>query len=117
MSTVQKMLPYFAASGHNLYTKSAYVYLQNMACLEDDHPDVYHSFLEGHHVIRRSNRYWAGLSTDFIIEQVLMRSVKSRGGLTRGRGMTEIERLVWLLSMPACAQVNNAMQTLYWCAI
>jgi len=106
------MLPYFAASGHNLYTKSAYVYLQNMACLEDDHPDVYHSFLEGHHVIRRSNRYWAGLSTDLIIEQVLMRSVKSRGGLTRGRGMTGIQRLVWLLSMPACAQVNNAMQTL-----
>ena len=27
LSTVQEMLPYFAASGHNLYTKSAYVYL------------------------------------------------------------------------------------------
>ena len=83
LSTVQEMLPYFAASGHNLYTKLAYVYLQNMACLEDDHPDVYHSSLEGHHVVRRSNRYWAGLSTDHIIEQVRMRSVKSRGGLTR----------------------------------
>ncbi len=44
LSAVQEMLPYFAASGHNLYNKSAYVYLQNMICLEDDHPDVYTSF-------------------------------------------------------------------------
>ena len=47
-----------------------------------------------------------------MIEQVLMRSVKSQGGLTRGRGMNEIQRLVWLLSMPACVQVNLAIQTL-----
>ena len=34
--------------------------------------------------------------------QVLMRSVKIHGGLTRGRGMTEIQRLVWVLSMCGC---------------
>lgn len=34
------------------------------------------------------------------------------GGLTRGRGMTEIQRLVWLLSMPACADVSHSMQEL-----
>ena len=28
------------------------------------------------HVVRRSNRYWLGLPTDLIIEQVLMRNVK-----------------------------------------
>ncbi|KAG1697184.1 hypothetical protein GQR58_006011 [Nymphon striatum] len=115
LSTVHEMLPYFAASSHNLYTKSAYVYLQDMLCLEDKHPDVYDSFQNGHHVIRRSDRsdrYWRGLSTDLIIEQVLMSSVKSRGGMTRGRGMDETQRLVWLLGMPACAQVNLAMQTL-----
>ncbi len=69
-------------------------------------------FKKEHHVIRRSDRYWSGLSTDLIIEQVLMRSVKSRGGMTRGRGMDETQRLVWLLAMPACAQVNLSMQTL-----
>ncbi|CAC5395671.1 unnamed protein product [Mytilus coruscus] len=42
-----------------------------------------------------------------------MRSVKTAGGLTRGRGMTESQRSVWLMSMPACAQVNQAMQDLY----
>ncbi|KAL8580054.1 hypothetical protein ACOMHN_065103 [Nucella lapillus] len=39
-----------------------------------------------------------------------MRSLKSNGGLTRGSGMGETERLVWLLSMPACAEVNISMQ-------
>ena len=64
------------------------------------------------HVVRRSDRYWAGLSTDLAIEQVLMRSVKTCGGLTRGRGMSESQRLIWLLSMPACADINSAMQNL-----
>ncbi len=41
-----------------------------------------------------------------------MRSMKTTGGLTRGRGMTETQRNVWLLSMPACAEVNSAMQEL-----
>ncbi|XP_063607207.1 uncharacterized protein LOC134781852 [Penaeus indicus] len=55
---------------------------------------------------------WAGLSTDLVIEQVLMRSMKTSGGLTRGRGMTERQRLTWLLSMPACGEVNRALQEL-----
>ena len=63
-------------------------------------------------MIRRSNRLWAGLSSDLVIEQVLMRSLKTSGGLTRGRGMTENQRLLWLLSRPACAEVNQAMQEL-----
>ena len=104
------MLPYFAAAGHNLYAKSAYLYLQNMQKLEGDHPVVFKQFQEGHHVVRRSDRYWAGLSTDLVIEQVLMRSLKTQGGLTRGRGMSETQRLIWLLSMPACAEMNCAMQ-------
>ena len=39
-----------------------------------------------------------------------MRSIKTTGGLTRGRGMTDIQLLVWLLSMPACADVSHSMQ-------
>ena len=47
-----------------------------------------------------------------IIEQVLMRSIKTTGGLTRGTGMTESQRLMWLPSTPAYAQVNCTMQEL-----
>lgn len=112
LASVRQMLPYFAASGHNLYAKSAYLYLQKMDELQNTHPEVYNSFQNGLHVIRRSDRYWAGLSPDLVIEQVLMRSVKASGGLTRGRGMSEIQRTVWVLSMPARAEVNFAMQDL-----
>ena len=112
LQAVSEMLPYLAASGHNNYTKSALLYLQRMSHLREDHPEVYQLFQDGLHVIRRSDRYWAGLSSDLVIEQVLMRSMKTSGGLTRGRGMTEQQRVIWSLAMPACAEVNRAMQEL-----
>ena len=71
--------------------------------------DVYRKFEAGFHVVRRSNRLWAGLSTDLVIAQVLMRSLKTSGGLTRGHGMSEGQRVIWLLSMPACADMSHAM--------
>jgi len=107
LQVLQEMLPYMAASGHNLYVKSIYLYLQHMAPLSSDKV-----FEDGLHVVRRSDRFWAGLSTDLFIEQVLMKSIKSTGGLTRGRGMDETQRLIWLLSSPQCAEINHAMQEL-----
>ena len=83
-----------------------------MQNLQETHPEVYRHFEEAYHVIRRSDRYWAGFSADMIIELVLMRSLKTTCGLTRGGGMTESQRLVWLHSIPACSQVHYAMQEL-----
>ena len=107
MKTIQNMLLYLEASGHNRYTKSARVYLQQMANLKEEHPYVRQRFKDGLHVIRRSDRMWAGLSSDLIIEQVLMRSMNTSGELTRGRGVTEQQRLLWLLLMQACSAVNH----------
>lgn len=89
LRTLTEMLPYLAAAGHNLYVKCARLYLQEMASLPNDHPDVHEKFMSGYHSVRRSDRFWGGLSTDLIIEQVLMRSVKTSGGLTRGKGINE----------------------------
>lgn len=50
---------------------------------------MHKQFLDEKHVIRCTDRFWAGLSTDLAIEQVLLRSLKTSGGLTRGRGITE----------------------------
>ena len=83
-----------------------------MANLPNDNPVVHQHFVEGLHVARRSDRAWAGLSTDLMIEQVLMRSMRTSGCLTLDRGMTEQQRLTCLLAMPACAEVNIAMQEL-----
>ena len=97
-SAISDMLPYFAASGHHLYAKSAYLYLQQMQNISITHPATYQSFKDGYNVVRRSDKFWAGIGTDLMIEQELMRSVKSIGGLTHGRGMTELQRTKWLLS-------------------
>ena len=110
LQAVKDMLPFFAASRHSLYAQSAYIYLQTMSNLHEIHPYVYAKFQEGYHDVRRSDRLWAGLSTDLAIEQVLMRSLETTGGLTWERGMTELQRTVWLLSTPGCAEVNRAMQ-------
>ena len=64
---------------------------------------------QGFHAVHRSNRYWEGLWTDLVIEQVMMRSIKSQGGLPRGRGITESVRLQWILSMHKCAGIHEAM--------
>ena len=45
---------------------------------------LYQKLIDGFHVVRRSDRKWAGLSTDLVIEQVLMRSMKTSGGLRKG---------------------------------
>ena len=41
-----------------------------------------------------------------------MRSLKTTGGLTRGRGMSEYQRALWLLSSPICAEVTQSLQIL-----
>ena len=60
LTTLYRMLPFFGAAGHNLYLKSAYVYLQQMLNLPQTSPLVHEGFMQGNHVIRRSDRYWAG---------------------------------------------------------
>ena len=106
------MLPYFAASGHNNYLKSSYIYLQQMYELPNSHPSVHHNFSKGLFVVRRSNRQWAGIPMDQIIEQCLMQNLKTSGGLTHGGGFSEIERHVWTLSMPTCVALHQSMQKL-----
>ena len=49
---------------------------------------------------------------DLVIEQTLMRSIKGRGGLTRGRGVGDSKRTVWLKTMTECARVKSFLTTL-----
>jgi len=87
---VVRMLNLFAATGHINYAKSDRLYLQLMLELPTEFPWLHEMFsTQVFHVVCRSNRYWAGWWTDLVIEQVMMQSIKSRGGLTRGRGLTK----------------------------
>ena len=112
LNAVTALLNLFAATCHIHYAKSARLYVQEMRKLPSTHPWLHQKCVEGYYTVRRSERLWVGLWTDIVIEQVLMRSLKSRGGLTRGRGMTEIVRQQWVYSMHACAAIHDAMTSL-----
>ena len=109
LEATKEMLNLFAATGHINYAKSARLYVQQMIDLQNSNPWLHHKFEQGMHAIRRSNRNWAGLWPDLVIEQTLMRSIKTRGGLTRGRGMTDDVRNLWVLSLSDCASIHQAM--------
>ena len=64
-------------------------------------------FFEEYHTVRRSERQWAGLWTDIVIEQFQIRSLKSGCDLTRGRGMIDNVRQQWLYSTQACAAIHD----------
>ena len=67
----------------------------------------------GFHVVRRTEgRVWAGLSPDLVIEQTLMRSLKSAGGLKRGTGFKVVQCNAYLFSPAACAEISAAVQKL-----
>lgn len=113
LSSLSHMVPIFAAAGHSNYAKCSRLYLQMMMKLTITHPSIYDKFVRCKmHTVRRSDRFWAGISTDMAIEQVYMRSVKSRGGLTHGRGLSDSVRLMWIQTMHSCAAVHSSLLTL-----
>lgn len=106
-----KLLNLFAATGHVRYAKSARLYLLLMNDLPSTFRDLHEQLIhKRYHVVKRSNRFWNGIWTDLVIGQVLMRSLKTRGGLTCGRGTTENVVLTWVHNMHVCAQVHVAVR-------
>lgn len=69
--------------------RSAYICVKGMNKLQNTHPDVYVAFHKGFHEIRRSNKFCTCLSSDLVIEQTLMISLKSSGRLNNESYMNE----------------------------
>ena len=109
LNVLWKMLNLFAATGHINYAKSARLYLQQMNKLPETHPCLYNEFVNGNHTAQRTKWNWTGIWTDLAIEQTMMRSIKSRGGLTGDRGMAESIRHMWALSLSKMASVHDAI--------
>ena len=82
------MLNLFSATGHNNYAKTCGIYLQSMEEMEKQHPLLFEQFLLGNHTVKHSEKEWAGIWTDLPIEQILMKSLKGRGGEI-GRGISD----------------------------
>ena len=71
-----------------------------MINLKSNNPSVYEIFNNGDFTKRRSTRQWAGLAQHLVIEQTLIRSIKSTGEITRVGSFSEIQKALWLLSRP-----------------
>ena len=98
------MINLFSATAHNNYAKTIRLYLQSVQVLEKDHPQIFEQFAFGNHTVRRTDMIWSRLWTDLSIEQILMKSLKSRGGVI-GKAMTEIVLNVWTKAMHRSAKV------------
>jgi hypothetical protein len=114
LHTIAKMQPYLNAAGHLAYAKSTQIYLQAMDDLEGKMPlEDWEKFVgDGYFTIRRTSKFWSGVWTDMTIEQVLMRAMKTTGGLTRGRGITDSTLAQWVCAVPLCIPMCEAVEEL-----
>ena len=112
--TVREMIPLFHAAGHFAYAKSARLYVQDMDNLANKmSPDQYRQFNEkGYFSIHLTDNSWGGNFSDQTIEQNLMRLLKTSGGMSHGRGITDITLSKWVHSMPYCLPVCDALKHL-----
>ncbi|GBO40729.1 hypothetical protein AVEN_109901-1 [Araneus ventricosus] len=63
-------------------------------------PIEYEKFTkDGYFTIRRADKFWSGIWSNQTIEQTLMETMKSSGGLPRGLGITESILTQWTLGM------------------
>ena len=106
VAATKQMINLFAATSHNNYALSCRLYLQSVEDLEVNHPDIHAQFVRGNHSVRRTEKIWSGIWTDLSIEQILMRSLKGRGGVI-GRGISENVLNVWTKTMHRCAEVGQ----------
>ena len=98
------MVPYFAGTGHRAYAKCVSWFLEDMDDLDEY---TISTFKQGHFVVRRSYRPYAGVSVDHAIEQSLMATLKGNQGLTHGRGFNDLNYLVWVLSRPVVGKLSE----------
>ena len=109
LKATQDMLPLFAATGHNNYAKCCRLYLQDAqnlcSCMDEKMKDGLFT------VHRNKALFWSGTWTDMVIEQCLMRSGKTTGGLINITHR-EAAKTVWLLAAHIIAQYSDGLRSL-----
>lgn len=109
---VQEMIPHFHAAGHLPYAKSGRLYLQQMNSIAQVMPPEEYTLFsaKGYFTIRRANEFWSGNFSDQTIEQFLMRMLKTSGGMTHGRGITDSTLTKWVHALPHCVPLCDALE-------
>ena len=104
----EQMMPYFAANGHDKYTKATAKYLEDATNMCECIGKKYNG---GQFSITRNDKlFWSGTFSDQIIEQTLMRSGKTQGLINITH--QEPARTKWMLSSHVVANYSEALRTL-----
>ncbi|GBM73691.1 hypothetical protein AVEN_168832-1 [Araneus ventricosus] len=75
-------------------------------------PSVFRRFIQGFFNVRHSAKFSCGTSTDMIIEQSLMKSMQTDGGISRGRSTQESVISKWVYSMHGTNTVCEGLEDL-----
>ena len=109
---VRGIIRYFDATGHLHYAKASRLYLQNMEELGKKMSDREYKLMteKGFFTIRRTDAFWSGNFSDQTIKQYLMRILKTSGGMTHGRGITDSSLTKWVHTHPRCIPICDAFE-------
>ncbi|KAF0737722.1 Uncharacterized protein FWK35_00023698 [Aphis craccivora] len=72
---------------------------------------AFKKFNNGFFTIRRNNKFNCGNWSDMVIEQSLMKSMKTEGGVSRGRSTQESVLIKWIYRMYALNSVCEELET------
>ncbi|GBO36429.1 hypothetical protein AVEN_70317-1 [Araneus ventricosus] len=74
-------------------------------------PIEYEKFTkDGYFTVRLTDKFWSGIRSNQTIEQTLMKTMKSSGELTRGRGITESVLTRWTLGMMHLHNISEEVE-------
>ena len=74
----QNMLNISAATGHNNYAKTCWLYLQSATSLEKDHPHIFGQFMLGNHTDRRTEKNCSDICTDWPFNRANFNEIAER---------------------------------------
>lgn len=81
LAIVKKLQPIFHVMDQTNYARWSAVYLHDMAELENNAPDVYLQFLNGHFSVKQTTVPFTSIGTDQGLEVTINRSTKSAAGV------------------------------------
>ncbi|KAJ8875668.1 hypothetical protein PR048_023566 [Dryococelus australis] len=110
---VQSMLPHLHAAEHFHYAKSVHLYVQQIEELPSRiPPHEYNKFTSEVFFTVRRKKDWEGVWTDLSMEQNRMCALKTKGRLTRRRGITESTLAYFGAAFPIYLKLCNALEEL-----
>ena len=109
LRTVELMIPFFHAARHFPYAKCSEIYLQKIHTLQEALSEKDFEAYKQNHSAKRSDMYFAKVSTDQTIEQTLMKSMEIEGGPFR-HGATSSVLFKWIKAALFSTDVVNGME-------